>query len=363
MSLAVVTLTVVTTLLAALTILPLSSSPKWWVRAAEFPRIQISILLVAAVVATLVLAPFTALGWVVLGAQLGSLAYQAWWVIPYTKVFPVEVKRSRNAAIERRLRLMTANVLTPNRNAGGLLAIIAAADPDIVVTLETDTWWQEQLAPLERDYPHVMRCPLDNLYGMHVYSRLPLSDCATEFLVEPGVPSMHAAVTLPSGAAVRVHFLHPAPPSPTENPESSQRDAELIIVARSVAQESGPVVVTGDLNDVAWSATTRLFRKISGLLDPRVGRGMFNTYHAGHWYMRWPLDHIFHSRHFTLSQVKRLAAFGSDHFPLLTELVLDPEGGASQTGLDATTEDQTRAGEIAGGESVTPDAVPPPKDA
>lgn len=38
-------------------------------------------------------------------------------------------------------------------------------------------------------------------------------------------------------------------------------------------------------------------------------------------FLRFPLDHIFHSDHFTLSSICRLASFGSDHFPLLTELV------------------------------------------
>lgn len=60
---------------------------------------------------------------------------------------------------------------------------------------------------------------------------------------------------------------------------------------------------------------------------------MFNTFHADYWFLRWPLDHLFHSNHFTLAEIHRLTGFGSDHFPLLAELVLEAGMRDQQAGL------------------------------
>src|SRR5690606_39106912 len=209
--------------------------------------------------------------WIMIGTVTACMVWQAWWIWPYTFLHRKEVQAAVHPGQDHRIRIMIANVLMTNRNAAGLLDIIAEADPDVVVTLETNAWWETQLAVLEAAYPHTLKCPLDNKYGMHLYSRLPLTDAHVRFLVEPDHPSMHALVTLRSGQRIRLHCLHPAPPSPTENDSSIERDAELILVGKQVANASLPVLVTGDLNDVAWSDTTRLFRKISGLLDPRIG--------------------------------------------------------------------------------------------
>ncbi|MGD8257438.1 MAG: endonuclease/exonuclease/phosphatase family protein [Desulfobacterales bacterium] len=299
--------------------------------------------------------------WSLIVVVLLCLVYHAWWILPYTRVFPVEVKSAIIVDSQRTLRIMTANVLTPNRNAKALIELVHENEPDIIVTLESDKWWQSRLDTLESDYPYTSKCPLDNLYGMHVYSRLRLTDSHIEYLVEPDIPSMHTLVSLPSGHKIRTHFLHPAPPSPTENEKSSERDAELIIVAKSVAESDAPVIVTGDLNDVAWSETTRLFRKISGLLDPRLGRGMFNTFHADYWFVRWPLDHLFHSDHFTLSRISRLRGFGSDHFALFTELVLEVGRDVQQSNLKADEDDLDWAKEKVDDQGISKKDVPQPE--
>jgi endonuclease/exonuclease/phosphatase (EEP) superfamily protein YafD len=229
-----------------------------------------------------------------------------------------------------------------------------------LVTLESDQWWEDQLQVLSDDYPFSIRCPLDNLYGMHVFSRLPLENQRLSYLVQDSIPSMHARLRVNDELGVRMHFLHPAPPSPTENDESTERDVELLIVGRSVKQADEPVVITGDLNDVAWSPTTRLFRKISGLLDPRIGRGMFNTFHAQHRLLRWPLDHFFHSAHFRVVRIKRLTDIGSDHFPMFIELQYERRHASEQHSLDTHADDRARMQNKVAQEPASKDDVPHP---
>lgn len=59
--------------------------------------------------------------------------------------------------------------------------------------------------------------------------------------------------------------------------------------------------------------------------------------------MRRSLDHLFHSAHFTLKELRRLPSKGSDHFPLFTSLQFNPESAPEQDGLDANADDEARA--------------------
>jgi len=357
----IVTLTFLTVLLLLVTLVPLSRHPHWIVRGMDFPRLQFAIAAAILLVCHgLFLDVCSAYSIVLIAATVLCLAWQLWWILPYTVIWPVEVKRASNRDTKYQLTILTANVLTSNRNADSLIELVKKYQPDVLVTLESDQWWQDQLSALEQTMPFSVQCPLDNLYGMHVYSRLSLHHQEVCYLVEENVPSIHASITLRSGHIIRAHFLHPAPPSPTENPKSAERDAELVTVARSVAETNQPVIVTGDLNDVAWSPTTRLFRKISGLLDPRIGRGGFNTFHAEYPVIRWPLDHIFHSQHFTLREIKRLPSIGSDHFPLFTWLAFTPENGCDQQGIDAQQEEHQWARKISAEEGTSKNDVPTP---
>lgn len=313
--------------LTLLTLAPLLPSDHWMVRVWEFPRLQIAFLLIVNMLLILVFCQQEALYMAIfIAVNLSALGYQLYWILPYTPLVSATVKQSVTVDSNRTIRLMNANVLMTNRDVHKLIALVNKHEPHILVTLESNIWWEEALTPLHDIYRYRVNYPLENLYGMHVLSRIPLTDIVKQERVEKGVPSIHCLATLESGEKIRCHFLHPAPPSPTENEKATKRDIELLSLAKEIVnnknQKNLPLLVGGDLNDVAWSPTTQAFLRISRLQDPRIGRGAFNTFHAQNMLARWPLDHIFHSNDFELVNLARLPEIGSDHFPLLTELVL-----------------------------------------
>lgn len=315
---------VLAVLLLVATVLPWSLRREWWVRVLDFPRLQLAVACALWLLLWWYL-DSAATPWLSLLALgvLGALVHQCYWIFPNTAMHRQEVKR-HDPGFDGHcptISMITSNVLMHNRNAEPLLSQVKQYRPDILITLESDDWWQQQLDTLS-DYPHRIACPLDNLYGMHVYSTLPLHDTAIHHLVEQDKPSMQATVEIRADVMAELHVVHPAPPAPGENLKSTERDVELLLLADRLSGSNKRIIVAGDLNDVAWSATTRLFRQISGLLDLRIGRGLFNTFHADHWFARWPLDHVFVSRHFKLVNIRRLPPVGSDHFPLLVELAV-----------------------------------------
>lgn len=346
-------------LLLFATLAPLSKKSYWWIRILDFPRIQIAVLS-AAVFGLFFIFPISLLN-ASLFLQfllLGCIAFQTSWILPYLPFAKPEVAAISKAGSINTIRLLTANVLQTNKNKQGLLKIIKECNPDIIVTLETDEVWERSLESMDGDYKHKVLCPLNNLYGMHVYSKLKLVNPEIKFLVKDGIPSIHCEIELPGCPNIQIHFLHPEPPVPQYSESSDGRDAELIVVAKSIRDLAMPCIVAGDLNDVAWSTTTRLFRKISGLLDPRVGRGVFNTFHADYPLIRWPLDHVFHSSDFSLVSVARLKKFGSDHFPLFIELGYSGTNLNGKSGLSPTSDDHALANEKIGKEDVSVKDVP-----
>ena len=305
----------------ALTVLPVSSVGRGWVRIWDFPRVQIAATGLLALSAMWRSSRGTLADRLLTGGVAGSVLYQGIKIFPYTRLSPKQVRTVPITDPSRLIRLFTANVFMYNRDYDRMLAAIRDADPDVVCLVETDHLWERELRALEATYPYSQKCPLENTYGMVLFSRLSLVGSHTRFLVRPDVPSMRAVVRLRSGDEVVLYCIHPRPPRPTRS--SDGRDTELVMVAHEIDRDRRATIILGDLNDVGWSYTTTVFQQISKTLDPRVGRGMYNTFNANKRLLRYPLDHVFHTRHFSVVRLERLRYVGSDHFPMLVELALE----------------------------------------
>ena len=189
---------------------------EWWFRVADFPRNQLIFLGVVALIGLLWLGAFDSrwqIGLILL--LLIALAMQAYMVLPYTFLWKKQVQTAKPKSRDYQVKLLVANVLTTNPNKQALIDLIHTHQPDIVLTLETDQAWQDALSPIEADYPFNVNVPLDNLYGMHLYSKLELINPQVKYLVVDDIPSIHTQVRLAMGKVVWLYCLHPMPPSPT----------------------------------------------------------------------------------------------------------------------------------------------------
>ncbi len=318
------------TILIAVTMLSLEyDSSLWYLKILNFPRLQI---LIALVICILLIFSFyckrTFSLFFFLAGLIASLALQAYILMPYLPFAPNAAASASGPANDRNtLRIMVANVLIKNRRVEDLLKIVAEKDPTLFLAMEVNQWWVDRLSPLHQKYPHRIKYPTDNAYGMALYSKLPLESTEILFFNQDSVPSFHAKVRMADGLVFQLLTIHPVPPKPSEYPDNVGEEEVALMKAGRLLADGPPIptLVMGDLNDVGWSYNSRSFEALSGLKDLRCGRGLYNTFDARSFFMRWPLDYIYVSKEFRVRKLERLSDFGSDHFPYFAELVLGAE--------------------------------------
>jgi endonuclease/exonuclease/phosphatase (EEP) superfamily protein YafD len=329
-------------------LLNLSTSPHWFVRGWDFPRVQIVVLGWLLTIGNWLLVwtwendsltPW----WLSLALAMFLTVWHCVRIAPYT---PFARKHSPSTGDDvdgseaagqlsssdrddpSLVRLVISNVQQSNEKFDQWMSVITEASPNILIGLEINQRWADAIKPLFDRFPYRVIVTQENCYGMMILSQYKIEQHKVRYLVEQDIPSIDASIRLPDRNVIRCIGVHPRPPEPVRDTDATVRDAELALWGRELAEQTSPVIIGGDLNDVAWSRMTRLFLSISGLLDPRRGRGFFNTFHADYRVMRFPLDHIFHSSHFLVDRIQRLPHVGSDHFPMQIDLRLRKDGSA-----------------------------------
>lgn len=329
-----------------LTITPFIAVDYWWIRMFDFPHTQLTFLTTLSILTYIIKFDFKNYkDYIFITILIACCIFQFLKILPYTTFTEVEVNNSSKNS-KNFIKLFTANVLQENKKSDKLINEMKSINADIMLFTEVNKRWLEAINDaIDDSYKYKHEIPLDNTYGMVLYSKLKLVNPDAHFLVSDSIPSIHTKVELDTGSLIQLYAIHPTPPMPQENPMSTDRDAEMMIIAKLSKNSEYPVVVLGDFNDVAWSETSQLFKRVSGLLDARIGRGLFSTYSAKSYIFKWPLDHIFISEEFRIKNLKTCSDISSDHFPFYTELSFEPEKALEQKASPPSKEDLKTANE------------------
>jgi endonuclease/exonuclease/phosphatase (EEP) superfamily protein YafD len=338
--------------LIAATLVPMVRTGHWAVRVFDFPRIQFgvaSLFVVAGYALHGGLAAWTSEHLVMIGALLVAAMWQGSYAYRYARIAPSPLPWADTSS----LSVFIANLDFRNEQKSAAVETLRDIEADVLLLIEIDDDWRRELASLRESYEHVVENIRPRGRGIALWSKVEITASEIRHVVSEDRPSVHATLRLEDGRTMRFVGIHPTPPAlPDGNSEKARydswiRDAELVRVGREAGENvETPWIIAGDFNDVVWSRVTRMFENLSGLTDPRVGRGVFGTYHARYPLFRYPLDHAFVSKCFEVADLKRVRVPGSDHFGFSIALLLDGSEPAPQHSPSSSDGEEQYADEI-----------------
>ena len=326
-------------LLIIFTILPKIPSSYWIFRVADFGKIQINFFAVFTFLLGFLFLK-NDFWWYSQGILALIIIYHTITLIKYTPYYPIKKITTSGKNSSKKIKVISANVYQFNTEYDRFIDLIRKNKPDIFLMMESNSDWEHALKALESEYPFQHKVTLENTYGMHFYSKLEVESAQTHFFVADDIPSIEAHLRTDDGFEFVFFGIHPPPPSPTEEKTSKERDGDLLSIGKRVKDIEKPVVVIGDFNNVAWSKSSILFRKISQLIDPRVGKDFVSTFHAKYKLLRFPIDLMFHSEDIFIKELKTLEQFGSDHLPVFCEFFIDLENNAQKDRIEKADSDE-----------------------
>lgn len=277
-------------------------------------------VILAAVVAFIDFAPGLRLG--LAAALLVGAAVSFWTMLDATR-------RARPSAGGQTLKIAFSNLLEFNLQHRMLFDWVARENPDVIVLAEALLSWRQALPELERDYPYWAGSKLGDV---RIYSRLPFAAEPVDLFVEIG----HAVIVQLAG--LTLVGIHTA--SPQDLRRSRSLDDLLENVAGHLLRIDGPVAVVGDFNAVPWMYTVRRFQRRIGLAcGPGAWRGTFPTGALGRWIPRWftiPIDIMMAGRGAWVTTRRHGPEIGSDHWPIVAEVVYAGDVSSSANGSAVT---------------------------
>ena len=267
---------------------------------------------------------------------VGAICFQRWWtgillviatVWCSSGVLSVYLQVEQPPAGDTKIRIMSHNVLTINRSYEKVKEQVAEVDPDLLVIVEYDEKWHQEMQSLIDDgtFPYFARAPRWHGFGVAIFSKLPLTNKQTfQLTAQITDAPMVTAEFMVGDQKIRLAGLHVF--SPTTADRLNIRNEQLNDAVNILKQSDTPTIVMGDYNCVPWSPFLDDFMKQTGYRDSRVGFGYQGSWNARYrWVALIPIDHAFVSPEVHVHDRHLGESTGSDHYPVVIEISISEE--------------------------------------
>lgn len=232
------------------------------------------------------------------------------WVAPRTSGWPSEYET---------IKVLSHNLEYTNDNYEAELREIEAANADVVILLEVTYEWKKHLEQLEDVYDQHLIEAEGGQFGIAMFSNLPDTEMQLE---DFGGYDMQSIVARMKLGDQKITVVGTHPPPAVGGGLFEMRKWYLESMARNLAVETDPLIVTGDLNITPAGAD---YRKLLGALQLRSTAVPFRSTWSpfGIPGISARLDHMLVSEDWLVVSSKIGPSVGSDHRMLITELSLD----------------------------------------
>ena len=238
---------------------------------------------------------------------------------------PLLVSRPAAAALSARdddgvaVRLAFVNVFFGNDDYRRVVGFVRAEKPDAVVFAEVDARWHGELGALKKDYPHEYATHGAAGRGLLLLSRLPIEKAAVLAMSNDAEPPLGVTLNV-QGKPLHLLGVHTNWPFGFRSRTSC--DEQLEELAAAAQATARPLVLLGDLNVSPFSSHFQRLLQVGQLRSAAAGFG---------WQPTWPefmppagiqIDHALVSPGVQVRNFRRGPQVGSDHRPVVVDLVL-----------------------------------------
>lgn len=209
--------------------------------------------------------------------------------------------------VETELKIAHLN-LSNSKDVSSTIAALRSSDADLLsiheVTPNWDQWLKDSLSDL---YPNHHTLVDLGLFGMAIYSKLPLGQIDTFYYQE--IPNLRGFFEKEN----KTYCFFSVHTEPALNTFSLKRLQEhLGQVAYEARKIESPLIVLGEFNAVSWSSEIRMFMDSAGLSESRTG---FLQETSSFWDV--PLDHIFFSHKLQCLDFRSFKGSASQHLGIM----------------------------------------------